>query len=75
MNDVFDTYPEIKNAGFIEEEIESEILVNGPIAYVVSKYRKEYTYDGVKHVVEGTNNFHLVMINGQLQIISMSWFE
>lgn len=75
MYDVFNKYPEIKNKGFLEYEIENEIVFYGPIAFVKSNYFKKY-FNGKETIQQiGTNCMQIVNCNGRYKIMSIGWYE
>lgn len=75
MMHTFEVYPEIKAAGFYEYEINNEIYASGPIACVISRYSKTFTFQNTQRTSEGTNVLQIANLDGQLKILSLSWYE
>lgn len=75
MASIFNAYPEIKKGGFNEKEVEHDISVYGPIAFVKSRYKKVY-FNGAKWIEGyGTNCMQIVSLNGKLRVLSLAWYE
>ncbi|MBN2694562.1 hypothetical protein JXR93_07855 [bacterium] len=75
MNEVFSKYPLIKSKGFREKEIENDIIINGPVAFVKSRYLKKY-FNGKDNIEStGINCMQIAKLNNTLKIISISWYE
>ncbi|SCY54009.1 hypothetical protein [Alkaliphilus peptidifermentans] len=75
MYDIFEKYPVIKGRGFKEQELSNKNIISGPVALIVSEYKKEY-FNGKHEVITvGTNNITMMLINEDLKIVSIGWYE
>jgi|LSQX01.3.fsa_nt_gb hypothetical protein len=75
INRVFRGHPEITSKGFREKELDNSMTIYGPMAFVKSRYEKEF-FNGKENIkATGTNCLHLAKIDGRLKIVSIGWYE